>query len=145
MMRLTLLIFCLIFLSCSNEHTVVRNYEKKIEQPVVKFKITKIDTSKIVNGKLDYSDTLTPQFSEIPPNPYSVVLEWNAFLPHEDNLYICVMTSNLDSILASPTSQFLPKGYFRIEADTLIINSGMYWLKARFCDTSFTRKVIFVR
>jgi PBP1b-binding outer membrane lipoprotein LpoB len=125
-MRLTLLILCIIFLSCSNEQNIVRNYEKKIEKPIVKFKITKIDTSKMVNGELDYPDTLTPQFSEIPPNPYSVVLEWNAFLPHEDNFQICIMISSLDSIVAPPTSQFLPKGYYHIEADTLVINSGMY-------------------
>lgn len=145
-MRSIIFILCFLFLSCSIGRKTVHTDIPQIVKSTVKFKITKSDTSNpAITSSLRISDTLHAQFSYLFPNPFSPVNIWYAYVPYFDTLNICLLSNKQDSIIAPPINQIVERGYYQVEFDSLITNSSLYILRVRFCDSTFTKKVYWIR
>jgi hypothetical protein len=128
--------------------------------------------SKTVNNKLIFKTTLidstqyttkdstiiklnntfmSKSYLDIPWNgtPFGISIpSWYIFLPFSDTVKIEIkkLNSIKSNIIPIPKSQFLFKGLYKLTIDSILINeSGIYYVKTKFCDSAFSRKLILLK
>jgi hypothetical protein len=128
-------------------HKTFNRSVPQLTNTTVKFKIIKIDTTNVIlKRSLRILDTTYAQFStDTISNPFSPVNIWYAFLPYRDTLSLWIEPDKEDSSIVPKKNEVIDKGYYIIRFDSLITNSGLYFLKASFCDSVFTKKFLWIR
>ncbi|MCU7495161.1 MAG: hypothetical protein HF314_18510 [Ignavibacteria bacterium] len=145
-MKYSIILLCLLTISCSTERETSKKSASQLSKALIEFNVSKIDTTNVsLKRSLILSDTIHPQMSQIYPNPFSPVFIWYAFLPFADSLNLQIDFDKVDSSLKPLNNEIFNKGYYKIELKSFKAPAGVYFFKARYCDSIFVNKFIWLQ
>lgn len=98
--------------------------------------------SDTITAKMSYLHNYwTPQENISLPNAQV----FRVYLSIADSI-VLIVSEPKRNFISEPLRKYLPKGYYTVKVDNYRFpQSGIFYLTAKFCDSTFTRKMYFIK